>query len=151
MKWQEGEFKARPVFAALGKATTGTDQVEIAFAIYDEDSPVFERSAYIYLSPAAFDRSIAALRTCGWTGDDLSDLSSIGKDPDSSPFVQLVVKEEKYNGKDKVKIAFVNPWRERKPMDAAASKDFAEVMRAKVKEADARNTEKAGATGKTPF
>jgi hypothetical protein len=153
VKLTEGNYKAKPVQAILGQSSTGKDQVEIVFVFYDRKTLTnIERSGWFYLTPAAFDRTIETLRVCGWTSDDLSDLSSISET--TSPDVEVVMGEEEYEGKIKLKLKYVNKWRERQerePLEPAKAREFAEVMRSKVKEADARNQQKNGAPGKAPF
>jgi hypothetical protein len=138
MKLQEGKYRAKPVHASLGQSSTGKDQVEVVLAFYDGDVlSDTERTTWLYLTPAAFDRAVAALRACGWTGDDLSDLSSINAE--TSPDVEAVLGEEEYKGQFKLKVKFINPWKDRAPQDPESAKSFAQLMREKVRAADERN------------
>jgi hypothetical protein len=141
MNLNEGKYRAKPVHASLGQSSTGKDQIEVVLAFYDGDVISHtERTAWLYLTPAAFNRSIAALRACGWTGDDLSDLSSISAD--TSPDVEAVLGEEEYHGQRKLKVKFINEWRDRAPQDPESAKSFASLMREKVRAADLANKTK---------
>lgn len=138
MKIQEGNYRARPVFAQLGTSATGTEHVEIQFMVLEDDgSPTrVERSGYFFLTDRTFQRTIETLRLCGWQGDDLSDLSSISEE--TSPDVQIVFGEEEYEGKLRMKLKWVNPWRPpRASAPQADAKTRAEVLREKVRAADA--------------
>lgn len=56
-----------------------------------------------WATQAALGRTVEALRTMGWTGNDLRDLSSIGKNN-----VELVIEGEEYKGKMYPRVKFVN-------------------------------------------
>jgi hypothetical protein len=149
VKLTEGVFKAKPVSAILRKTSTGKDSCEIVLAFYDgSELSHVERSAWVYFSPVAFDRAIETLRTCGWTGDDLSDMSMISVD--TSPDVEAVLGEEEYEGKVRLKVKFINPWKDRtprEPLSHDAARSFAELMKEKVRAADAANAERAAKRG----
>lgn len=86
-----------------------------------------------YLSPAALPFTVKALDAMGWTGNDISDLSSIG-----SKLYQIVVKGEEYNGNWYPKVAFVNPNEStgggtgQPKMDDTAKKRFAAQMKGQI-------------------
>lgn len=100
----EGRWDAVPTGAVLGETKGGKEQLGIGF-----DIPALERSitGYFYFTEDTAKRTMSALRTCGWQGDDLLDLSSVGADPELR--VQVVIKHEEYEGKWQAKVAFVNP------------------------------------------
>lgn len=123
----EGRWEAVPAGAALGETKTGKDQLGIAF-----DIPALDRSitGYFYFTEDTAKRTMQALRTCGWVGDDLCDLSSVGTDPELR--VQLVIKHEEYEGKWQAKVAFVNPTGGvalQKPLDQGRKVALAQRMR----------------------
>lgn len=61
---------------------------------------------YRSLSDRALPYTVEALRTCGWKGDDVSDLSScVGNK------VSALLKNDTYNGVTKLKVAKIKPCR----------------------------------------
>lgn len=100
----EYEATALPEESTLGESSTGTPRVEVQFYV---QTPAEEHGQkilwYGYLTPAAMPRTVAALRHMGWTGNDLRDLTSIGKNN-----VELVVEGEEYNGKTYPRVKWVN-------------------------------------------
>lgn len=78
------------------------------------------------------ERTVIDLRVCGWTGDDLSDLSSVN----NTAAVEFVVQHEEYQGKVSAKVAFINSPGggafKAKPMDEKKAKRFAEKMKINV-------------------
>ncbi len=94
--------RARAINAAVGKASTGTHQIAIEFEYLDESGGI---TYYGPLTDAAFEYTMRAIRTAGFQGDDLSDLSSLCND---TPEVVLVIGPEEYNGKTTLKVKFIN-------------------------------------------
>lgn len=99
----EGTFRAKAIHAVLDQANTGTWQAVIRFSILDEEYAGAEITAWLYCSEAALPRTVEALRYCGWEGDDLNDLSTVG-----SKDCELVIVEDEYNGKVRLKVKWVN-------------------------------------------
>lgn len=95
--------RARAINAAVGKASTGTPQIAIEFELLDEAGGI---TYYGPLSDAAFPYTMKAIRTAGFEGDDLSDLSSLTAE--DAPEVVLVIGPEEYNGKTTLKVKFIN-------------------------------------------
>lgn len=130
-----GKHRARAVATKLGYASTGTAQVALQFAVVTNDGTQETGetiAAYLYLSDAAFDRSIEALRHCGWKGDDLSDLSTVG-----SQDCEIDVADEEYNGETKRKVKWINglgrgELRMAEEMGPNDAKRFAAEMKAKI-------------------
>lgn len=96
-----GRHRARAREGSLTQAKTGTPQVYVGFELLD--MPGRSISWYGYLSEKAEERTIEALRTAGWTGDDISRLDGLG---DSE--VELVVEWEEYEGKLRARVKFIN-------------------------------------------
>lgn len=99
-----GTYRARAVGASLGETAAGNEQAGIEFELLD-----FEGQRLVYygsFTEKATEHTIRALRTAGWTGVDLSDLSGVGG-PDA-PEVSLVVENEEYEGKVRTKVKWVN-------------------------------------------
>ena len=146
MELKEGSYKAKPVSAYLGVSKNGKEQVEVVFALYDgEEISGVERSAYLYFTGGAIQRSVEALKTCGFTGTLLSDLSSISEA--TSPDVELVFANESWEGKERLKIKYINPITGRAPRVPHPDADrFARLMqdhfKAPVEEAPAKKGKK---------
>lgn len=94
--------RARAITAAIGKAGTGTHQIGIEFEFLDEPGGI---TYYGALTDAAFEYTMKAIRTAGFTGDDLANLSSLSGE---TPEVILVIDEEEYEGKLRKKVKFIN-------------------------------------------
>lgn len=100
---ENGIYRARALGALLGETKGKNIQVGVEFEFLDH--PV--RMTYFgSFSDAAMPITLKALRTAGWQGDDLADLSSIGGE--NAPEVSLVVENEEYEGKWRSKIKWVN-------------------------------------------
>lgn len=128
-----GKHPARAVGGALGTADTGTDQVAVEFEFVDGANKGQRIAWYGYFTEKAEERTIKSLRIAGFQGDDLSDLSSLGRA--DTPVVQLVLEESEYNGNVSVKVAWVNALGGvglKKPMDEDQAKSFAERMKGRL-------------------
>ncbi len=65
-----GKYRARPIAAALGLTSKGTDQIAVTFELLD---PAGERITwYGFFTEKTTDRTLESLRHCGWKGNDLS-------------------------------------------------------------------------------
>lgn len=95
--------RAKAVNAAIGKASTGTHQIAIEFQFLDETGGI---TYYGPLTDAAFEYTMRAIRTAGFVGDNLADLSPLCDG--SAPEVMLVIGPEEYNGKITRKVKFIN-------------------------------------------
>lgn len=142
MEMQDGIYKGRARTWALAESPEKkTPEVAVEFEF---TSPGFEGQSstwHGYLSEKAFDRTIESLRICGWTGDDLADLAGLDTNE-----VNLVVKNEEYNGKTYPKIQFVNRpggLAVKEPMAPDKAKSFAASMRSRIRAIDAANGRKA--------
>jgi len=100
----KGTYKARATEAEFGFTNTGTEQVAVTFEVVEDGEFQGERIAWFgFFTEATAERTIQALRVCGWTGDDLSDLSGFDANE-----VELVVEHEEYQGKTTAKVKWVN-------------------------------------------
>lgn len=101
-----GTYRARPVRAALGVTGTGKEQIGVLFDLVD---PPGERITwYGYFTEGTFDRTIESLRAIGWSGTDLAEFQGDIVPQGFDREVELVVKQEEYNGKVSAKVAFIN-------------------------------------------
>ena len=75
------------------------------------------------------ERTVKALRTAGWKGDDLNDLSSMIGTP-----VRIAVEHEDYKGTMYARLAFINSSEGGgpKPLSADKSRAFAASMRSRI-------------------
>lgn len=149
----EGKYSATPVEAALGESKAGKPQVAVLFRInggaHDGESITWFGSFSKNLGQGTktpFQRTIEALRTCGWDGDDISELSSINEDKGVK--VRLVVEHDEWEGKMSAKVKWVN--RDgiglATPMKTDKAKAFAASLRGEVLAAS-RNIKPATGNG----
>jgi hypothetical protein len=121
--------RAKAIAAAIGKAKTGTHQIAIEFEFLDEQGGI---TYYGPLTDAALEYTMKAIRTAGFQGDDLSDLSSLcGETPD----VMLVIGPDEYEGKVTRKVKFINSMGGLAVKDALQGDDlaaFARSMKGKI-------------------
>lgn len=100
----EGRYMARAVDGALGTSTNGNDQVTVELRTFDEKGEGESVLWYGYFTDRAIGMTLKALRTMGWTGDDLSDLSTLG-----SKDVEIVLEEEIDNrGNARLRVKWIN-------------------------------------------
>jgi hypothetical protein len=130
----EGNYRGKPIRAALGLTSTGKEQIGVQF---DFVEPAGTRLTwYGFFTDAAMDRTIESLRHCGWKGDDLSVFAEGQPLPEGfDQEVELVVKHEEYQGKVSARIAFINgggglAMKEALSVDQASA--FARRMKSKI-------------------
>jgi hypothetical protein len=87
----------------LGLSKNKTEQIAVRFEILDGEFAGHFITWFGYFSDAARDRTMEALRTCGWNGDDILALTGMG-----SCKVSLVIEDEHYQGKTHSKVRWVN-------------------------------------------
>lgn len=97
----EGKFRARATDVQLGTTKSGADTIGVAFELLDH--PNMYVTWYGYFTEKTTERTFDSLRYCGWTGDDLSDLSGITNNE-----VEIVIEQETYEGKTRAKVQWVN-------------------------------------------
>ena len=127
-----GTSRAKARRAALGKSSTGKEQVAVEWEMLDAPSGQSSITSYHYFSSEkAIEIAMDQLRAGGFKGDDLSDLSSLYPDA-NPPEVELVVAHEEYNGKWSAKVRYVNSLgglAMAHPLDETQAKAFAARMR----------------------
>lgn len=135
-----GNYKARGVSATLEKSSQkGTEQVNVTFRL--ESGETVHWIGYFTEKTEA--RTVESLMLCGWDGTDFASFSGIDQKD-----VMLVIEHEVYEGKPRVRVAWVNdPNRSvgGKPMEGAEVASFAERMRARVAAVKATRGEPAAA------
>jgi len=125
-----GTYTARAVAGGLGFAKTGTPQVAVELQITDEHFAGETITWFGYFTEGTHERTIEALRTLGWRTDDLDNLEGI-----SDNEVKVVLKEDEYEGKIQLKVAFINRpggLALKTPMSPQQAKDFARQMKGTV-------------------
>lgn len=100
-----GTYNAIAKSAQLSEAKTGTEQVAVLFEIVDAEFAGQTITWFGFLTENAMRRTLESLRHAGWTGDDITELSSLSGD---TPNVQLVVEHEEWNGQTRAKVKWVN-------------------------------------------
>jgi len=71
----KGTYRARATEAEFGFTNTGTEQVAVLFEVVEDGEFQGERITWFgFFTDATSERTIQALRVCGWAGDDLGDL-----------------------------------------------------------------------------
>lgn len=131
--------------ALLGKSNTkGTPQVEVDFEVTDGPEDGATLKHFMYLSDAAIQYTVKDLRTLGWKGDDVSNITGLDRK------VELVLEPEEYKGQTRDKVKFIND-----PTDRPGSQGidnpgaFAASLKGKIAQADRNIAEakngKAGA------
>lgn len=147
-----GNYRGRSIEAAIGEAGTGTVQVAIRFAFLDFSEQSVTRVWYGYFTDAAQEGTIKAMRTAGWRGVDITDLSSLSADADPQPpeVILVVQHEPDQAGVMRDRIRWVNAATGggmlKKKLEGEALTAFAAKMREAVKVYDAK-TKMAGGTG----
>lgn len=146
MSLTPGKYRARARQWAWGISSKDNEQLAILFEFLDY--PGVTMTAYRSFTDEAFDYSIAALRTCGWQGDDFEDLTGLDANE-----VQLVLENDTYEGKTELKIKYINSTGGialKKAMEPASLKTFAQRMKGRIKAADQAAGRNPGATTSKP-
>lgn len=98
-----GVYSARATGAIVDITANGKEYVEVAFEILE---PGYEGNTIKWRGYFSGEKNtnitLRALRTCGWQGSDLMDLSTVGAD------VSLVLDNETYDGKTHLRVKWVN-------------------------------------------
>jgi len=127
---EPGNYEAKPTSAQLGYTQSGNEQVAVQFRTKEG----YHITWYGYFTEKTTKTTFGALRTCGWTGDNLADLSSIENNPQD---VELAIEQEPdQQGNPRARVRWVNRpgggVALAKPMDRGQLAAFAEKMRGKV-------------------
>lgn len=143
----KGRYRARSLQAEFGfSPNKGTEQVVVEFELLD-DQWRGERVTWIgYFTEKTTERTMEALRFCGWSGDDVTDLVGLGTSE-----VSLVIDHEEYDGKLQAKVQWVNKggaFAMKAPMSPDQKKAFAAKMRGAAVKSRSAGDQQAGANGK---
>lgn len=133
----DGVYRARAVVGALGETQGGKEQMAVEFELMDSEGVVGPHITWFgYFTEKTTEHTLRALRTCGWRGDDLSNLDGIQENE-----VSLVIQNETYEGKTRPKVQWVNApggagLGLKAPLAPDRAKSFAAKMRAAVRAFD---------------
>lgn len=132
-----GKHRAKVESIGVGRAGTGTEQVEAVLRVEDERITWFG-----YLSDRALVRTIESLRAMGWQGDDISDLRSCEGNE-----CEIVVEDED----GRLRVRWVNALSSgpRNPLTARDLRELAARLRPAVAAADAALAQKRAARRQT--
>lgn len=127
---------AIPEQSALGESSKGTPCVEVRFQFQGPADLYGQHIVwYGYLSENALKSTVKGLRACGWQGDNLEDLSTIG-----AKEVELVIENEEFDGKTRAKVRWVNQpggGATSVPLDPAKKKSIAAMLRNQIRATEA--------------
>jgi hypothetical protein len=105
-----GTYLARATSSELGYTANGKEQIGISFSLVDQPGTYitwyggFSNEINGNAKKSPCERTFETLRTCGWEGDDLSDLGGI-----ESNEVELVIDiEDDQNGVPRNRVKWVN-------------------------------------------
>ena len=127
----EGKHRAHAIKGAFGETNKGVPQVGVQFALLDKPDGIKTATWYGTCgSKEAVAFTIKALRTAGFVGNDITDLSSLERE--DTPEVLLVVEHETYKGVAYTKVKYVNSAGGvgmKNALTGRAAADFAAKMR----------------------
>lgn len=89
----------------LGVADTGNEQIAVLFRVVGGELDGNHYTWRGYFTEKAIDRTLDALRYCGWDSDSLAELDNLGANEVS---LQLEDEVSQKTGKTYTKVAFVN-------------------------------------------
>lgn len=133
---EAGTYQGRPVSAVIGTAGTGTEQIAVKFELLDVPGEFL--TWYGFFTEKSFEITVKALRSCGWTGSDLTEFEygRLSLPADMNKDVELVVEMQAGNdGLQRPKVLWVNAgggMGMKNPMKAGDARAFAARMRAKI-------------------
>ena len=100
-----GTYRARALEGALGETSGGKEQVAVRFTLLDFSPQTI--TWYGYFTDKTLESTFRALRTAGWRGQELSDLSDLSRE--DAPEVHLVVEHATdQQGVTRARVRWVN-------------------------------------------
>jgi len=125
--------------------TKGTRQAYVAFEIIRGPQAGVKIGWFGFFTDNTTDRTLKALRVCGFVGDDLATFPA--QRPENE--AEIVIDHEEYNGETRAKVQWVNePGRSgnfamENALDAKALREFGASLRAKLKSVGPVKSKKA--------
>jgi hypothetical protein len=98
------KFRAKAVDVGLGFTNNGNEQIGVVFEVVEGDCAGEEITWYGFFTEKTAQRTIESLRYCGWQGNDLASIDV----EDIPKVVQIVVEEDEYEGKRRLRVQWVN-------------------------------------------
>lgn len=99
----KGNYVGRAHGYKFGESDKGSEFIAVEFSIEEGEHKGARLSWRGFFTDKTAQRTIEALRYCGWAGDDLTNLDGLGTN-----LVQLVIEPEEYEGKTYARIKWVN-------------------------------------------
>jgi hypothetical protein len=133
----QGTYKAAAVqvdgtYAQIGMSSTGNQQVLVQFEILEGPAAGRRVPWWGSFTDKSWNRTVEALRYCGFSGDDLSTLPA----QELNHEVSIVVEHSEYNGKTNARVRWVNAAvsgiKLSKPMNLDELRNFGAMMKARV-------------------
>jgi hypothetical protein len=100
----EGTYTAKATDSALGKASTGTEQIAVSLQITSGEMQGQTVVWYGYFTERATERTLESLRHLGWTSDDITALDGLGEKEASI----VIEHEPDQSGQPRVRVKWVN-------------------------------------------
>ncbi len=98
----EGKYVATPVRAELTSTSKGTDYVGVTFTVEGQQEKITWSG---WLTDKTVDRTLEALRTMGWEGEEITELATVNRT------VSITVSHEEFNGETRPRVQWINPVR----------------------------------------
>lgn len=103
-----GKYTAKAVSAGLSQTKSGSAQAYIKFEV-TETGEANHITWFGSMTEKSIDRTVKALVTAGFNGNDFGDLEKKFNEVFQPKAVQLTLAEEEFNGKTSLKVKWVNP------------------------------------------
>lgn len=104
MSYANGKWRAAVVSGHLTVAKTGTEQIAVKFGLRSGPDEGSEITEYLALTDKALPYTLEKLRTCGWQGDNVEDLSSLGGEVDIT-----IADEVGRDGVARARVKYIDP------------------------------------------
>ena len=137
----EGIYKVRATQNwALSETTKGTPYVRLEFDILDGPAKGQKISRDFFLSDKTWEKTVESLRTCGWQGDDVSNLAGVDANEVVAKIVHEMITDKNGNpvtdneghARYRAAVAWVGKDRTPKPLEASKLSDFRQLMKARL-------------------
>jgi hypothetical protein len=126
---EEQTVKARAVEYELGYTSSDSEQIRVEFVLLEGPNENAHINWLGFFTEKTTEHTLKALRTCGWVGDDLSDLQGF----DQNEVFLVIEHEEDLEGQLRPRVRWINAgagaFTLKNKMDAGAAKAFAERMK----------------------